>query len=137
MKIHNIDTLSTITLWHDSYLTDVMVDIVGNHSSGVTYNAEEDRYEADTAEIDYWTDYIRNDVEANRLISAAKTELGNDEIRELDRVISQSAQVDLGDQPNEIKTAVLQYMSDKGYTSKCYSDNSFGFVLTEHRYQND
>jgi len=130
MKIHNTDTLDTITLWHDSYQTDVMVDIIGNHSSGVVYNAEDDQYEADTAEIDYWKDYIRNDVEAYRLISAATTELSDDEIQiELDYVIRQSSQVDLGDQPNEIKTAVLQYMADKGYTSKRCGDNTFMFVF--------
>ena len=96
MNIYTTDTGETITLVYAPTGCDCLRDISADDDC-IKYNADEERYEADTTAIEWWADWVARSQEADSLQETLAETVGTGAAM---RVSEEAcAHMDLGDQP--------------------------------------
>jgi hypothetical protein len=125
MNIYNTDTGATVTLTYAPTGCDCLRDISADDSN-IRYNADEERYEADSDTIAWWASWIEATEEADAIVAALKEEVDGEEV-ESARIAACDGQ-EMADHAACIKRAIIDLASEHGLTLKAYNDGSVGFV---------
>lgn len=124
MTIYNTDTNEEIKLTYAPTGCDCLQDLTASDTS-ITYNDEEDRYEADSTAIEWWDTWVSKQEFADQLVAAAKDEFGAGEVQD---ALQYAGDCDLEDQPNAIRSAIEKLAEENEMAVKSYDDGSIGLV---------
>lgn len=124
MKIHNTDTNETATLTYAPNGCDCIGDIIAQDDQ-IKYNRETETHEASAATIDWWSNWIAAQTQADAIAAAAREVLHTPDWH---FVMDQAGNNDLGDQPAAIKRGMIDTCAEHGMTIKTYEDGSMAFV---------
>ena len=77
MKIYNTDTNETVDITYGRNGCDSMPDLTAD-CDGINYNADEERYEADSAEITWWKEWVVKSERADALERELAEQVGTE-----------------------------------------------------------
>lgn len=124
MNIYNTDTKETISLTYAPTGCDCLGEISASDDQ-IKYNRETETHEANTATIEWWTNWITAQTEADAIAAAAREVLHTPDWQ---FVMDQAGNNDLEDQPRAIKAGMIEACKEEGMTLKTYADGSMAFV---------
>ena len=114
MEIYNTDTQETVEVtYRNSNGCDMMPDISSSDES-IRYNRSEDRYEADSSAIEWWSDYVERQEQADAMLSAANAELTCEEQDEL-REELENVWLDYESGPQAEIDAIKAFMTERNF----------------------
>jgi hypothetical protein len=125
MKIYNTDINETIDLTYAPTGCDCLRDLSADDTN-IKYNADEERYEADSETIAWWADWIKAAEGADAVVEALGAEINADDV-EAARIAACDGQ-EMGDHAKCIKRAMSELATEHGLVLKTYDDGSIGFV---------
>ena len=114
MEIYNTDTqkIEEIT-YRNSSGCDMMADLSSSDET-IRYNRDEDRMEADSATIAWWSDYVERQEAADEMFAAAEEELIGEQRDELKEALD-GVWLDFESGPEaQIKT-INVFMSERNF----------------------
>ena len=114
MKIHNTTTGINEELRYNFNGCDALTDLHGNSSHGNKWNEEEECWEMSQEDIDWWTQYVSDNTEADELESEIKKELSDYE--DLEECISLIGDMDMEDQGAARIAALKEFVEENEIT---------------------